>query len=82
MVAAISPAYGRPTRPAAQIITSGMWQDWTDMQQLARAAIDKAILIERAEAPEREAAAKKSQEVVEAATHAKARLANKAAFTF
>ena len=116
MVAAISPAYGRPTRPAAQIIISGMSQDWTDTEQvlarwaderfsvnlfhtsypstfglvifskrvapLARAAIDKAILIERAEAPEREAAAKKSQEVVEAATHAKARLANKAAFTF
>jgi len=116
MVAAISPAYGRPTRPAAQIIISSMSQEWTDTEQvmarwaderfsvnlfhtsypstfglvifskrvapLARAAIDKAILIERAEAPEREAAAKKSQEVVEAATHAKARLANKAAFKF
>jgi len=47
---------------------------------LARAGIDKAILIERAEAPEREAAAKKSQDVADAAT--KARLANKAAFKF
>jgi hypothetical protein len=49
---------------------------------LARAAIEKAILIEQAEAPGREAAAKKSQDDVEAATHTKVRLANKAAFKF
>jgi hypothetical protein len=116
MVAAISPAYGRPTRPAARIIISGMSQGRTDTEQviarwedervsvnlfrtsspssfglvifskrvapLARAAIDKAILIEQAEAPEREAAAKKSRDDIEAATHAKARLLNRAAFKF
>ena len=49
---------------------------------LARAAIDKAILIELADAPEREAAAKKSQDIVDAATFARVRLAYKAAFKF
>jgi len=49
---------------------------------LARAAIDKAILVERADAPRREAAEQKARDDSEAATHAKARLANKAAFKF
>lgn len=114
VVAAISPAYGQPTRPAARIIISAMSLAWTNTEAvlarwaderfsvnlfqtsypstfglvifskriapLARAATDKAILIEQAEAPELEAAAKKSRDAAEAATHAKARQANKAAF--
>jgi hypothetical protein len=49
---------------------------------LARLAINRAIAIEHAEAPGREAAAQKSRDDIDAATHAKARLANKAAFKF
>lgn len=49
---------------------------------LARAAIDKAIVLERADAPRREAAEQKARDDGEAATHAKKRLANKAGFKF
>jgi hypothetical protein len=116
VVAAISTAYGQPTRPAARIIISDLSKNWTNTEQviarwedasvsvnlfrvsfpssfglvifskraapLARAAIDKAILVERADAPRRDAAEKKTRDDVEAGTHAKARLANKAAFKF
>lgn len=116
IVEAMSPAYGQPTRPGVQVITSAMSLGWSDTEAvvarwaderfsvnlfrtsypstfglvmfskriapLARAATDKALLIERAEAPGREAAAQKSREAVEAATRAKARPTNKAAFKF
>lgn len=48
----------------------------------AQIGVPETAAIEQAEAPGREAAAKKSRDDIDAATHAKARLLNKAAFKF
>ena len=116
MLQAMSPAYGRPTRPGSRIITSAAADTFTDTEQVvarwddgtssvnlfrstypaafglvivskrlaasARAAIDRAIEMDRLERPQREAAAGRVQAAADDATHAKARLVNKTLFKF